>query len=371
MTRSSETPMIRTVILARRIARKRPQSGSVVTAALALSVAASVLASPIAAQAQSPEQFYKGKNVTMLIPFDVGSGYDTYGRAVARHIGKHIPGNPTIVPSNMLGGGGLVMANHLYNVAPKDGSTIALMSRSNNAEPLLGNTAARFDPRNFSWIGNISDEVSICGAWHTSGFKTWEDLKNKEFIATSSGASADNNVYPLLFNAFLGTKFKVVIGYKGGASMNKAIESGEANGRCGWSWTSIKTTQSDWLNDKKIVVLMQAALKKSADLPNVPLVLDLAKTPADRQALEFVFSPQAIAWAMAGPPTMPADRLGAMRKAFLDTMKDASFLEDAKRLKLEIDPMPAEAVIAVLNKMYAAPPEAIAKVRNIMKPAKK
>jgi tripartite-type tricarboxylate transporter receptor subunit TctC len=271
----------------------------------------------------------------------------------------------------MLGGGGLVMANHLYNVAPKDGSTFALMSRSNNAEPLLGTAAARFDPRNFTWIGNIAGEVSICAAWHTAGFSSWEDIKKKEFIATSSGASADNNVYPLLFNALLGTKFRVVIGYKGGASMNKAIEGGEAHGRCGWSWTSIKTTQNDWVTDKKIVLLMQAALKKSPDLPNVPLALDLAKTPADRKALEFLFSPQAIAWALAGPPSMPADRLGAMRKAFTDTMKDKEFLADAKKLKLDIDPMSADEVIAVVNGMYAAPPEAIAKIRNVMKPAKK
>jgi tripartite-type tricarboxylate transporter receptor subunit TctC len=364
MTISHETPD-------RPIAATLARSTSRLFAALASGIASALVVGAGAAQAQSPEQFYKGKNVTLLIPFDVGSGYDTYARAVARHIGKHIPGNPNIVPSNMLGGGGLVLSNHLYHVAPKDGSVFALMSRSNNAEPLLGNPAARFDPRNFSWIGNIAPEVSICAAWHTAGFSSWQDITKKEFIATSSGASADNNVYPLLFNALLGTRFKVVIGYKGGASMNKAIESGEAHGRCGWSWTSIKATQYDWVTDKKIVLLMQAALKKSPDLPNVPLAIDLAKTPSDRKALEFLFSPQAIAWALAGPPTMPADRLAAMRKAFTDTMKDKEFLADAKKLKLDIDPMSAEEVIAVINAMYAAPPESIAKIRNVMKPEKK
>ena len=344
--------------------------------ALALGVAASslaisMLAYSVSAQAQTPEEFYKGRNVTLLIPFDVGSGYDTYARTVSSHIGRHMPGNPTIVPSNMLGGGGLVMANHLFNVAPRDGSTISLFSRGNSPEPLLGNTAARFDPRQFSWIGNIAGEVSICAGWHTAGFSTWEDLRKKEFIATSSGASAENNTYPLLFNAILGTRFKVVIGYKGGPGMNKAIEGREADGRCGWSWTSIKTTQSNWIAEKKIVVLLQAALKKSNDLPDVPLVLDLAPTQLDRQALEFAFAPQAVAWALAGPPGIPADRLAALRKAFMATMKDAGFLADAKKLKLDIDPSPAEEVAAVIDKLYAAPPMAVAKLRDIMKPQQK
>lgn len=345
------------------------------SAALALSFAAAALTSATiaisgAARAQSPEEFFKGKNVTLLIPFDVGSGYDTYARAVARHIGRHIPGQPTLVPSNMLGGGGMVMANHLYNVAPKDGTTISLFSRGNISEPLLGNTAVRFDPRNFSWIGNIAGETSICAAWHTAGFSTWEDLKKKEFIATSSGASAENNTYPLLFNSILGTRFKVVIGYKGGADMNKAIEGREADGRCGWSWTSIKTTQLSWITEKKIVVLLQGALKKAKDLPDVPLVLDLAPTPLDRQALEFAFTPQAVAWAVAGPPSLPSDRLAALRKAFMATMKDEAFLAEAKRLQLDIDPSPAEEIMAIIDNMYKAPPAAIAKLRDIMKPAK-
>lgn len=343
---------------------------SMTSAALALSCAAATLMISSASHAQSPDEFFAGRNVTLLIPFDVGSGYDTYARAVARHIGRHIPGQPTLVPSNMLGGGGLVLANHLFHVAPKDGTTIALFSRGNIPEPLLGNTAARFDPRQFSWIGNISDETSICAAWHTAGFSTWEDLKKKEFIATSSGASAENNTYPLLFNAVLGTKFKVVIGYKGGPGMNKAIESREADGRCGWSWTSIKTTQSNWLTEKKIVVLLQAALRKSKDLPNVPLVVDLAPTPLDRQALEFAFAPQAVAWALAGPPGIPADRLAALRAAFMATMKDASFLADARKLQLDIDPMPADEVMKLINGVYAAPAAAIEKVRNIIRPAK-
>jgi len=189
-----------------------------------------------------------------------------------------------------------VLVNHVYNVAPKGGTLTGLLGRSNNLDPLLGNKAARFDPRKLSWIGSMGSEVSICAAWHEAGFKTWEDLTRKEFIATASGAAADNGVYPLLFNTMIGTKFKVLVGYKGGPQMNKAMESGEGHGRCGWSWTSIKTTQADWIKDKKIVLLMQAGLVKSKELPEVPLVLDLTRTPDDRKAIELAFAPQAIAW---------------------------------------------------------------------------
>lgn len=359
------------IITEPRNAARRSTRRSAMLLALGLLAGAAPLASSDTVHAQSPDEFFKGRNVTLLIPFDVGSGYDTYGRAVARHIGRHIPGQPTIVASNMLGGGGLVMANHLFNIAPKDGTTIALFSRENAPEPLLGNAAARFDPRQFSWIGNVSDEVSICAAWHTAGFSSIEDVKRKEFIATSSGAGAGNNTYPLLFNSILGTRFKVVIGYKGGAEMNTAMERREADGRCGWSWTSIKTTQSAWLAEKKIVLLLQGALKKSKELPDVPLALDLAQTPEDRQALTFAFAPQAVAWALVGPPALPADRLGALRKAFMATINDASFLAEARKLQIDVNPMPAEEVAAVINSMYTAPPAAIDKVRGIMRPVKK
>jgi tripartite-type tricarboxylate transporter receptor subunit TctC len=330
-----------------------------------------VLATVCAAAPASADEFYKGKNLTILIPFQAGSGYDVYARAVGRHINRHIPGSPSIVPSNMVGGGGLVLANHLYNVAPKDGTVIALLSRSNITDAVIGNPVVKFDPRKFSWLGSIGDEVSMCVAWHTSGFKTWEDLKKKEFIATASGASADNGAFPLLFNELLGTKYKVVVGYKGGPAMNKAIESGEANGRCGWSWTAVKTTKAAWLAEKKITLLLQAALTKSKELPDVPLAIDLAKNDSDRQLMKLTFSPQAIAWPMTAGPGIPADRVSILRKAFVDTMKDKEFLAEAKRLKLDIDPISAEQVAKIVADMYAAPKETIERLKRITRPADK
>ena len=335
-----------------------------VCAALALLFATST-------SGHAADEFFAGKTINLLIPFASGSGYDTYGRALARHISHHIPGSPTIVPSNMIGGGGLVLANNLFNISPKDGTAIGMLSRSNVLDTMLGNPAARFDPRKFSWIGSISDEVSICASWHTSGFNSWQDLGKKEFIAASSGIAADNGVYPMLFNKLLDTKFKVVAGYKGGPSMNKAMEDTEVHGRCGWSWSSIKSTKLDWYKENKIVLLLQAGMKKAKDLPNVPLVLDLAKNKADRQALELAFAPQAIAWGVAAPPGVPAERMTILRKAFMDTLADKAFKAEADRLLLDVDPMPADEVAALVDKIYQTPKESVDIIREVMFPKKK
>lgn len=333
-------------------------------------LSAVVLAAGLAATAVA-DDFYKGKQVTLLIPFEAGSGYDVYARTLARHISEHIPGEPTMVPSNMLGGGGLMLVNYLFSVAPKDGTAIGLLARSTIIEPLLANPAARFDPRKLEWIGSMGDEVTLCAATTRSGFKTWEDLTRRELVAAASGASADNGIHPLLFNALLGTKFKVVVGYKGGPAMNKAMEDGEADGRCGWSWTTIKTTKPEWLADKSIALLLQAGLKKAKDLPDVPLVLDLARTPADRAALELAFAPQAVAWPVAAPPGVPKERLDILRTAFLKVLRSQRFLEEAKRLQLDIEPISAEEVVWVVERLYAAPEAAVARIRDIMKPAGK
>lgn len=337
----------------------------------AMRIMAAALCTAVLATSARADDVYKGKQLTLLIPFEAGSGYDVYARTLARHMAEQIPGEPTVVPSNMLGGGGIALANHLFTVAAKDGTVIGLLSRSNIVEPLLANAAARFDPRKLEWIGSMGDEVSLCAATNRSGFKSWEDLTRREFIAAASGAAADNGVYPLLFNALLGTRFKVVVGYKGGPAMNKAMEDGEADGRCGWSWTTIKTTKPDWLAAKTINLLLQAGLKKSKDLPDVPLVLDLARNAEDRAALELAFSPQAVAWPVAAPPGVPRERVELLRKAFLATLRDTRFLAEAKRLQLDIEPMGGDEVGRIVERMYAAPGQAVAKVREIMKPAGK
>ncbi|MGE0629083.1 MAG: Bug family tripartite tricarboxylate transporter substrate binding protein [Hyphomicrobiaceae bacterium] len=321
--------------------------------------------------AHATEEFYKGKQLTVLIPFQAGSGYDTYARVFGRHIARHIPGTPAIVPSNLRGGGGLVLATYLYNVAPQAGTEIALRSRANRTDAVISNPVVKFDPRKFNWLGTISDEVSMCVAWHSSGFKTWEDLTKKQFIATASGATADNGAFPLLFNEVLGTKYKVVVGYKGGPAMNLAIERGEAHGRCGWSWTAVKTTKADWLAEKKINLILQASLEKSKELPNVPLVIDLAKNNADRALLKLAFAPQAIAWTITAGPGIPADRVAILRKAFTATMSDPKFLAEAKRMKLDINPLTGEKVAEIVNDMFSAEKDVVARLRRVTRPTDK
>ncbi len=346
------------------VTQKRPIA---LAAALALWVAPASAQSPAA----PPDDFFKGKTVQMLIGFQAGTGYDTYARALSRHLGRHLPGNPGIVPQNMTGAGGLVAANHLYNLAPKDGTVIGIFNRSTILDPLFGSPEAKFDAKKFLWIGSMGPEVSVCISWAKSPFAKWEDLLQREFIAAATSFSADTGVYPTIFNKVLGTRMKVITGYRGGPEMSQAIESGEAHGRCGWSWTAVKSTKPDWLTNKSIHILLQAGLKKAADLPQVPLVVDLAKTDRQRQILTLAFGPQQVAWPFVGPPGLPAARQAMLRKAFDETLRDPELLAEARKLKLDIDPMSGAEVEKVVDALYASPPDIVAEVRAIMKPVLK
>src|SRR5262249_33926322 len=210
-----------------------------------------------------------------------------WGRAAARHIGKHIPGNPTVVPVNRPGAGSLTAANSLYNGVPKDGATIATFNRSVPLEPLMGTAQARFDARKFNWLGSVGNEVSVCVGWHTSAVKTWNDMLTKEFVAGAAGYAADTGVFPLVLKNVFGAKIKIITGYPGGGEMSLAMEKGEIDGRCGWSWSGVKSTKPDWLANKQINVLLQLGLRKSDELPDVPLIMDQAKTDDQRQILRL------------------------------------------------------------------------------------
>lgn len=340
---------------------------------IALAAALAFWIGPASAQspAAPPDDFYKGKTVQMLIGFQAGTGYDTYARTLARHLGRHLPGNPTIVPQNMTGAGGLVAANHLYNLAPKDGTVIGIFNRSTILDPLFASPEAKFDAQKYLWIGSMGPEVSVCISRAKSPFKTWQDLLDREFIAAATSFSADTGVYPTLFNTVLGTRMKVITGYRGGPEMSQAIESGEAHGRCGWSWTAVKSTKPDWLTNKSIHILLQAGLKKSADLPNVPLVTEIAKTERQRQILTLAFGPQEIAWPFVGPPGLAPARQAMLRKAFDDALRDPDLLADGRKLSLDIDPTPGAEVERIVNALYASPTDIVSEVRAIMRPAQK
>jgi len=322
---------------------------------------------PAAAPAQSPAEFYKGKNVDLYIGYSVGGGYDVYARMVARHIGKHIPGNPTIVPKNMEGAGSLRLVNWLYNVAPKDGSAFAIIGRGTAFNPILGIPGAQFEGPKFTWIGSANDEVSVCATWHTSGVTKFDELMAKEIAVGGTGASDDTVQFPRVLNGVLGTKMKIVSGYPGGNDAVLAMERGEVHGRCGWSWSSVMATHKNWLDEKKINILLQLALEKHPDLPNVPLVTDLAKTDEQKQILRLIFARQVMGRPFVAPPGIPQDRAEALRKAFMDTMKDKEFLAEAEKAGLEITPVPGEQIQKLVQDVYNTPPEIAKKAAEIIK----
>jgi tripartite-type tricarboxylate transporter receptor subunit TctC len=328
---------------------------------LALGATAALLALATSrASAQSPADFYKGKNVDLYIGYSSGGAYDIYARVLARHMGKHIPGNPTIVPKNMAGAGSLVLANWMYNVAPKDGTAFGIIGRGTAFDPILGNKRAQFDGTKYLWLGSANNEVSVCVAWHTSGVTKFNDLLTKELVVGGTGASADTDQFPKITNGVLGTKFKIVSGYPGGNEISLAMERNEVQGRCGWSWSSVKATHRAWYDERKIHLLVQLALEKHEDLPNVPLVVDLAKTDEERKILELIFARQVMGRPFLAPPGLPADRAAALRKAFMDTMNDKEFLASAEKAKLEITPVFGERVEKLVKDLYATP-QAISK----------
>jgi tripartite-type tricarboxylate transporter receptor subunit TctC len=335
--------------------------GRVRAATLIASVASGVIVVQ-AANAQTPEQFYKGKTVEMQVGYSAGGGYDVYARAVARYLGRHIPGQPNVIVKNSPGAGSLKLTNWLYIAGPKDGTSIGAIARGAPFDPLLGNKAAKFDARKFTYIGSANDEVSVCVSWKGTGIKTIEDLKQKELVIGGTGKTADTDQFPKVLNEVLGTKMKVVTGYPGGNDINVAMERGEVKGRCGWSWSSVITTRPQWYKDGTINVLVQLALSKHPDLPNVPLVMDLAKTDTERKMLRLVFARQTMGRPFVAPPGVPADRAAALRKAFMDTMKDKEFLAEAAKTKLEIVPVSGEALQKLVDETYDVDPAIAARV---------
>jgi tripartite-type tricarboxylate transporter receptor subunit TctC len=315
------------------------------------------LSPPAPARADSVKDFYTGRTIELYIGYSAGGGYDTYARTIARHLPKHIPGNPTIVPKNMKGAGSLKLTNYLYNVAAKDGSVIGTIGRGMPMEPLLGGKGVQFDPQKFNWIGSANNEVSICGAWHKTGIKTWGDVMAKELIVGGTGSGADTDTFPLLLKNMFGAKLKLISGYPGGNDILLAMERGEVGGRCGWSWSSVKAKKRAWITDGKVNVFLQMSVAKHPDLPDVPLVMDLAKTEEEKQILKLIFARQVMGRPYVAPPGVPAERIKALRQAFDATLQDPEFLAEASKSKLEINLVTGPEIEGLLKEIYAAPKE--------------
>jgi tripartite-type tricarboxylate transporter receptor subunit TctC len=314
------------------------------------------------ASADSVADFYKGKTIDFYIGYSVGGGYDVYARLISQYLGKHIPGNPTIVPKNMTGAGSLKLANWLYQVAPKDGTAIGAIGRGTAFDPLFKLKGAQFDASKYTWIGSANNEVSVCVSWKGYGVTKFEDLLTKPLVVGGTAASADTDQFPKILNYVLGTKFKIITGYPGGNEVGLAMERGEVQGRCGWSWSSVSSLHLDWVKNKQIFLLVQLALEKHPDLPDVPLVMDLAKNDEQRTMLKLVFVRQVMGRPYLAPPGLPADRAAALRKAFMDTMHDKDFLAAAQKSKLEITPVSGEQLQKLVAETYAVKPEIAARV---------
>jgi len=334
---------------------------------LGLSTAILLLVATSRAHAQDPAAFYKGKAVELYIGYSVGGAYDLYARLIARHIGKHIPGNPTVIPKNLEGAGSLRLANWLYNVGNKDGSVIGAIGRGTPFDPLLGSKGAQFKADAFTWIGSANNEVSICVAWKGSGIARFEDVLSKELIVGGTGQAADTDQFPKILNGVLGAKFKMVTGYPGGNEINLAMERGEVRGRCGWSWSSVLSTHKRWIDDKSINILVQLSLDKHPDLSSVPLVMDFAKSDEQSRIFRLIFARQVMGRPYLAPPGVPKDRAEALRAAFDATMKDPDFLADAAKTQLEITPVSGADVEKLVREIYQTPKEVAAKAAEFIR----
>src|SRR5262245_5541476 len=311
------------------------------------------------------------ETVNLVVGYPPGAAYDMYMRNLARHLGKHLRGNPTVVPQNMAGAGSLRAANFLYNAAPKDGSTIGMFARGLAMQPLLDDQGIQYDARKFNWIGSLGTDVSMVLSWHTKPFKTLDDARQRDMIVAATGSGADSVIFPYILNGVLGTKFRVVTGYPGASDFLLAVERGEADGTAGVSWSTIIAGKPDWVREHKINVIVQLGTKKHPDLGAAPLVMEFAKNASDKGVLELIFSRQAMAYPVVAPPGVAPERLQVLRQAFDAVMKDPDYLADARRQTLDIDAVKGADIAALVERLYASPAEIVARAKAAMEDGKK
>lgn len=305
---------------------------------------------------------FKGKVFSVIVGFSTGGAYDLYARVLSGHMGQHLPGAPKLIVQNMPGAGGLKAAGYLYDLAPKDGTTFGTFARGNIIGPLLGQ--GKFDPTKFNWVGSVTDDVNVCLSWHTSKIKTMDDVLTKPFVVAGQGPEADPNIYAALLHNLFHAPIKIVNGYPGSMEIGLAMERGEVDGVCALSFSTIKSTFADKLNSKQFNILFQAGLKKSPDLPDVPLLLDKARNDEQRQILKLVMGVQAMARPFAAPPGVPPKRIAMLRDAFASTMADPKFLKDARIARLDVNPSSGETVAHLVDDLYATPQEIVAKTKS-------
>lgn len=314
---------------------------------------------PDAAGADPIADFYARTPLRLIIATDPGGSYDSDARLVARHLGKHIPGNPKVIPENMLGASGRAAANYMYRAAPQDGSVIGAVQQTIPLGQVIGESGIQYDAGRFNWIGSPVRPDEVLVVWHTAGVRTIEDAKKRQVIIGATSATGMNYVYPKLANELLGTRFKIVTGYAGATHINLALERGEVEGRGSNPWSEWKTQKPDWVRDGKIVPLMQMTLRRHPDLPNVPRMIDLAENADMRTVFELISISGEIGRPLLTAPGVPPDRVAALRQAFEETMVDPEFLGDAAQMEREIHPIPGFELQALVQQELGAPKSAI------------
>jgi tripartite-type tricarboxylate transporter receptor subunit TctC len=337
------------------------------TTAIALAALLAATSAPAAAKAEAVADFYKGKTVSLIAGFPPGGGYDTYVRVLARHYGRFLPGQPSVVASNMPGAGSLTAANTIYAKYAPDGLALAMFASSAAMEPLIGNKSALFDPTKFSWIGSMSQDVAYCGVWqHPGGATTFDEMLSKETIIGGGAPAAITYQHPMVLKNVLKANFKVIQGYKGTRDINIAMQRGEVNGTCGMFASSVKAQFLNEVKEGQMKLFIQMGSKTSDEFGKIPSVFDYAKTDEDRAILQFHFGQLLLGRPLAGPPGIPADRLAALRTALFATMKDPQFLAEAGKAGLDIDPVTPDEVMGLLKQFSAFSPAILEKAKDAM-----
>ncbi len=327
---------------------------------------ATALCLAIGSSAQAQDDFYEGKTIQLIVGYSAGGGYDRYGRTVARHIGKHIPGNPDVIVRNVPGAGSLVAMNQLANSMPKDGTVFGTVSRGLPFEPLFGNEQAQFDPVGVNWLGSVASEVSLCVASTDARVQEWQDLYDTPLLVGATGSGGDSNVFPRVLANTLDFQMNVVAGYPGSSDIVLAFERGEVESICSWSYSSNKETRDTLVENGEAQILFQMALRKHPDLPDVPLVLDFAETERQRQALTLLFARQSMGRPFVAPPGIPAERLQILRDALEATTRDPEFLREAANQNLEIDFVSGQEIQDLIEESNSYPEDVVAVIRDSM-----
>ena len=331
---------------------------------LALVLASLSLVMPPAA-AETPAEFYKGKTITLITSTGVGGTYDVVARLVARYMPRYIPGNPTMIVQNMPGGGNVIATNYMYNIAPKDGTAIATIHSAMPLQQALDAGGVRYDSDQFNWLGSTGSQNEVILVWHSAGIKTLEQAAEREIILGGTGSGAGIVLLPVLVNNLLGTKFKIVTGYRTSEDVNLGMERGEVQARA-FGFGSITSQHPDWLTEHKVTFLVQSGAKREKLLPDVPLLTELARTDEQRQIFRLFSSAPALGQPYVAPPGLPADRLGVLRDAFAATLKDEAFLADAEKIRFDVDTIGAADTAAIVHETTHASPDIIAKAKLAM-----